>query len=258
MKKVDILLTNRHLKDLNPIIIGMEACESGHSFGPAVRNYTLLHYTVSGRGYFHTGGVTYPVGSGEVFRILPGEVTVYRADERDPWCYRWIGFDGELAAPFATLPPVFSLPAGAVHCFSLEDSDGAPEYRIAAKLFRLYAELFGSTPQKGNYVRRVQDYVEASYMLKIQVEEIAAQMHLDRRYLSRLFQQKTGQTIQDYIISVRMAEAVRCLSEGLSVGESAERCGYSDMFLFSKMFKRRFGVSPANWKKLQTETKNRT
>lgn len=256
MRKIDLFLTNRHLNDLNPIVVGAEDCEPGHRFGPAVRNYTLLHYVANGKGIFQSGGTTYPVKAGEVFRILPGEVTVYQADWKEPWSYRWVGFDGGLSGRFASLPPVFAVSAGLAHCFSMEDSEGTPEYRVASKLFRLYAELFDSAPQKINYVRRVQDYVEASYMLKIRVEEIAEQMHLDRRYLSRLFREKTGQTVQDYLISVRMAEAMRCLSQDFSVAETAERCGYSDVFLFSKMFKRRFGISPANWKKNQIEKKN--
>ncbi len=249
MNQTEVLLTNRHLHDLNPIVMGSEQCESGHRFGPAVRSYTLLHYVVSGKGYFQAGGMTYEVSAGDLFRILPGEVTVYWADQECPWYYRWVGFDGALSARFAALPPVLTLSAGAARFFALEDSDGSPEYRVAAKLFRLYDELFGETPKKGNYVRQVQDYVDASYMTDLRVENIAAQLHLNRRYLSRLFRQKTGQTIQNYILSVRMAEAVRCLSEGLSVGESAERCGYADVFLFSKMFKRQFGISPAHWKK---------
>lgn len=230
--------------------MGTEACEPGHSFGPAVRKYTLLHYVVSGKGMFYTGGGAYPVKKGEVFRILPGEVTTYRADLNEPWNYRWVGFDGELSSKFAELPPVFPIGVGAAQCFVLEDYDeNAREYRIAAKLFRLYAELFGGESQGRNYVRRVQDYVDAMYMQKLSVEEIAARLNLDRRYLTRLFRQKTGQTVQDYLISVRMAEAVRCLSHGLSVGETAERCGYQDVFLFSKMFKKRLGISPAGWKK---------
>ena len=250
MRTFNPMLTNRHLQDLNPLTVGAEDCAPRHSFGPAVRPYTLLHYVVSGQGIFQPGVVTYTVGPGEVFRILPGELTLYRADRQDPWSYRWVGFDGTLSAAFASLPPVFPLPAGLVACFSPEDGgQGAAEYRVASRLFRLYAELFGTAPRRADYVQRVQDYVDAGYMTQIRVGEIAAQLHLDRRYLTRLFREKTGQTIQEYLISVRMAEAQRCLAQGLPVGETAERCGYGDVFLFSKMFKRRFGVSPANWKK---------
>ena len=47
----DTLLDNLHMADINPRICGVEACAPGHSFGPAVREYFLLHYVVRG----HTG-----------------------------------------------------------------------------------------------------------------------------------------------------------------------------------------------------------
>ncbi len=250
MKKKDILLTNLHLRDLNPRVAGWEICHSGYAYGPTVRAYTLLHYVESGKGILYKNGNAYRVGQGEIFCILPDEVASYCADEEDPWVYRWLGFDGALSADFAALPPVFSVSGYAARCFSVEDCEGdAGEYRLTARLFRLYGEIFGAENGRTDYVQQVRDYVEASYMQPLRVEEIAAQLHLNRRYLTRLFHAKTGQTVQDYILSVRMAEATRYLSLGLSVGETAERCGYADPFLFSKMFKRRMGVSPNGWKK---------
>ena len=84
-------------------------------------------------------------------------------------------------------------------------------------------------------------------MNEIRVEQIAENLNLDRRYLSRLFKQKMGQTIQEYLIIVRMDEAKRYLAEGRSVSETATLCGYTDTCNFSKMFKRVCGISPANW-----------
>ena len=152
---------------------------------------------------------------------------------------------------------MFRISDAAARCFLIDDYEGAvSEYRIVSQLFCLYGELFGERRGKSDYARQVMDYVEAMYMQPIRVGEIAAGLHLDRRYLSRVFRERTGQTVQEYILSVRMSEAKRFLSEGLSVGETAERCGYSDGFLFSKMFKRWVGVSPAIWKKKEFE-KNR-
>ena len=122
------------------------------------------------------------------------------------------------------------------------------EYRIAGDLFRMYAEFFASRSHTNHYVRRVKDFIRAAYMQNIRVEQIAETMNLDRRYLSRLFKEKTGQSVQEYLISVRIEEARKLLSEGYGVGETAMLCGYNDACNFSKMFKRICGVSPAKWK----------
>ena len=122
------------------------------------------------------------------------------------------------------------------------------EYHIVSVLFRMYAILFEGKNTHNHYVRRVQDHIRALYMQPLRVERIAEELNLDRRYLSRLFKQKTGQTIQEFLISVRMEEAKQCLANGFSVEESAHLCGYDDASNFSKMFKRFYGISPQYWK----------
>lgn len=251
-------LVNRHLRDLNPIVYGREDCAPGHTYGPAVRKYILLHYVESGVGYYTVGGETYRVSAGEIFRILPGETTVYSADCEDPWHYRWIGFDGALSDRFSELPPVFRAPEGSERIFFSAPPDGRMnEYVLASELFLFYAALFsGSGERNMHYVRRVKDYVHAMYMQEVRVERIAEQMNLDRRYLSRIFKEKTGKSIQEYLISVRMDEAKRCLLRGCSVSEAARLCGYEDVCNFSKMFKSRTGVSPARFAKTREQERN--
>ncbi|MBR3894457.1 MAG: AraC family transcriptional regulator [Clostridia bacterium] len=248
--KMEFALLNRHFSDLNPLLCGCEDCEPGHSFGPAVRKYTLIHYVTQGSGMVYKGGESYRVNAGEAFIILPDEVVTYTADPQNPWSYQWIGFDGEMSKKFAELPVVISFPSGVIdEMIALRDSS-VREYLVAGLLFRMYAEIFYSNVKKSNnhYVRRVKDYINTLYMSPLRVEEIAQKMNLDRRYLSRLFKERTGQSVQEYLISVRMEEARQRLSEGFSVDETAHLCGYDDAGNFSKMFKRRFGVSPAYWK----------
>ncbi len=244
------LIVNRNFRELNPILVGEEHCEPGHSFGPAVRKYTLIHYVMSGSGTYHVGGRTYNVRAGEAFIILPDEVTVYTASESDPWYYRWIGFDGELSAQFANAPRVIS-PSQRIfdQIGDAIANDNMREYRLCAVLFELYADVFSGKPENHHYVRRVRDFICASYMQRISVEKIAEGMNLDRRYLSRIFKERMGQTIQDYIITVRLEAARERLSEGATVSETATLCGYEDECNFSKMFKRRYGISPGAWRR---------
>ena len=167
----------------------------------------------------------------------------------DPWYYQWIGFDGALSARFAELGPVFHFSQDFLSPFLDAEQDSMLEYRLAAKLFELYAMLFAGQKHGNHYVRRVKDYINALYMHPVRVEEIAERMNLDRRYLSRLFKEKTGQSIQEYLISIRMEAAKLQLSSGVTVATAARLCGYDDVCNFSKMFKRRFGISPTDWGK---------
>lgn len=250
---INHFITNCHFRDLNPLLFGQERCRPGHSFGPAIREYYLIHYVERGRGVYETDGRRYSVQAGEAFLILPGKVTRYTADADDPWSYRWIGFDGELAKRFDALPPVFALDGDAFPDFPDPD-DSSPEYHYAAALFRLSGALFGGngtrrdrTRGENRYVRQVQSYIRLSYMHPdLRVEEMARQMNLNRRYLSRLFRRETGLTPQAFLVAVRMQEADRYLRQGMTVGETARLCGYADVFNFSRMFKKTYGVSPVS------------
>lgn len=245
-----VKLFDRRSVDLDPLFVGEESCRSGHSFGPAIRKYTLLHYVVKGKGRLYKGGKEYLVRAGEMFIILPGEVTVYTADADDPWEYRWIAFDGALSKEFEKLSPVVLISESLFPRMSDFEKEGTIcEYLFASKLYCMAAELFSGEKRRNQYVHRVRDYIKTLYMQEIRVEEIAEGLNLDRRYLSRLFKKETGQSIQEYLISVRMDEAKRLLEEGRSVSESAALCGYPDACNFSKMFKRIHGISPAYWKK---------
>lgn len=250
MARSDIILVNRHLRDLNPLTAGSENHEPTQRFGPAVRKYTLLHYVISGRGTFLARGGTHHVGPGQAFLILPGEETTYFADPEDPWYYQWLGFDGELAGDFAQLPPVFSVPEDAIkRVFRQGDGSALQEYRMASALFLLYCELFSQRNHSNDHVRRVQNYIQTSYDQKMTVERIADQIGLDRRYLSSLFKKKTGYTIQEFIVKVRLEESLRFLKQGYSVQEAAQLSGYEDISNYSKMFKKKYGQSPAAWRK---------
>jgi len=246
----NLLLTNRGFQDLNPLVAGEEICVPGHSFGPYVRHYTLIHYVRKGQGVLYARGQQFPVHAGQAFLILPEEITTYVADNSDPWHYQWIGFDGKLSMDFQKLPAVLDIPGEYFsRILSVAVLPQMPEHLVAAELFRLYCSLFARNDSSNSHVQRVKNYIQASYMTGLSVSRIAAEMNLDRRYLTRLFHEKTGCSIQQYLMDVRLSEACTCLSQNFSVRETANLCGYEDPSNFSRMFKRKYGISPDNWKK---------
>ena len=128
----DFLFVNKNLCDLNPMLYGRENCSPGHSFGPSVRTYTIIHYVESGKGTLYKYGNAYPVKAGEAFVILPHEVTTYTADSDEPWVYRWIGFDGALSTKVGELPPVIKISRHKL-CISLSrtlNDSGLPASRM--------------------------------------------------------------------------------------------------------------------------------
>ena len=250
MQANNILLTNRHLQDLNPLLAGTHACDPGYGTQPAIRKHVLIHYVFRGKGTLYRNDNAYPVIQGQAFLIIPGELAYYQADTEDPWYYGWIGFDGALCARFAELPPVFSLPEEVIRrILRVTDDPSVTEYRMAGELFRLYALLFSDPSRVNPHVRQVENYIRASYMHPIRVEHIARQLNLDRRYLSRLFKEKLGISMQQYLLNVRMEEATNYLRQGYSVKECAHMVGYEDVSNFSKLYKRHFGMSPAHRRK---------
>ena len=84
----------------------------------------------------------------------------------------------------------------------------------------------------------------------ISVEELAERVNLNRTTLQRVFKQMYGVTIFEYRTQVRMQESKNLLLEDrLSVTEIAGICGYSNSSKFSAAFKKRFSLSPMEWKR---------
>ena len=106
MKEI-IIADEDSFDDISPIFAGEEACKSGHQFGPAVRDYYLIHFCIDGRGVFSDKYGDHEIEAGELFVIRPSELTVYRADDEDPWRYIWIAFTGKKAAKFDTGQSVY-------------------------------------------------------------------------------------------------------------------------------------------------------
>ena len=124
---------------------------------------------------------------------------------------------------------------------------GMREEYITTVLHRIMADIFADRFIGHHYASRVQTYIQHFYMLDITVQSIADKFSLNRHYLSRLFKQKYGTTIQQYLLSVRLENAARLLREGYSVTEATALCGYSDRSNFSRMFYRHYGVWPSQY-----------
>lgn len=257
--KTDILLVNKELPGVNPLFAGEEACSPGHSFGPAVREYYLIHYIVSGKGTFETEGKVFRLGAGDLFLIRPGQWSTYTADARNPWHYIWAGFSSSLDLSYIFDQYVISSErcagvfSGLLKCQEMGD---CAEYFACGKIYEMLAYLGRKQPaeeteQISRYILQAKNFIDTNYAKKITVQMIADALNLNRSYFSTIFKKYVGKSPQAYLLDYRMEKAAFYMTAcGYTPKEAAGCCGYTDLFNFSKMFKKRYGISPKTYRAL--------
>ncbi|MCH5188696.1 MAG: AraC family transcriptional regulator [Oscillospiraceae bacterium] len=239
---------------------GEEQCPSGYGFGPYIRQTYFIHYIYSGKGIFRAEGKEYRLKAGQIFLILPGQLTYYEADKDDPWHYRWISFDGGYSevllrsAGLSIQSPIYTDDehGSAGKALEVIVQNGIVPFCQLMSEFWSFADslLRGKRPIADSYVRRAKAHIHSHYMEPLSIGEIAAGAGIDRSYLSRLFKDSEGISPQEYLIRYRLHLAKTLLLEtDYNVSSVARLVGYSDALDFSKRFKSRFGLSPLKWRK---------
>lgn len=242
----EVFFQNKNFKDLNPLGVGCERCPAGYSCGPEVRHNYWIHYIISGRGIYETESKTYNLTGGQAFIIPQGKKIFFRADDEQPWEYTWIGFNGEYAEKLDRLKsPILNIDYSYFEdLLSCQNYPNMEADFLAGKLFMIFSHIF-TRQYPGNYIKFVTDYISSYYSQSVRVHEIADILGLNPNYLSSLFKSETGQTIRDYLMSIRMNKAMAIINnQHYNVTTVASMVGYSDIYAFSKHFKKRFGHSP--------------
>lgn len=87
------------------------------------------------------------------------------------------------------------------------------------------------------------------------LDDFIKNLPLNYDYVRKLFKKEVGLTPREYLEGQRMELAVKLLTSGISnkysnysVSQIAEACGYAEPLYFSRVFKKRYGVSPSMYK----------
>jgi AraC family L-rhamnose operon regulatory protein RhaS len=94
-------------------------------------------------------------------------------------------------------------------------------------------------------------YLYTNYMNKITIQELTDKFHINRTSLTERFREITGYPVMEYLIRLRLYLASKMLQETLlPVSEIMERVGFSDITHFGRMYKKRFGYSPSEYRSM--------
>ncbi len=100
------------------------------------------------------------------------------------------------------------------------------------------------------YVEQIQNYVRQHYIDGFTSAQIQEACGLSYKYAGTLFKEVNGQTIKEYQCTLRLRKAEQLLKEtNKSITEIAQLTGFSDVFYFSKIFHRKKGCPPGEYRK---------
>jgi len=92
-------------------------------------------------------------------------------------------------------------------------------------------------------------YISEHYKEKINVCEIANNLHFSKSYLSHAFKEITGYSIIEYVNLLKCHNAKALLLDGHTASEVSNELGFSDLSYFTRIFKKVMGVTPSDVKK---------
>jgi AraC-like DNA-binding protein len=133
--------------------------------------------------------------------------------------------------------------------------------RVAAGVlsneFKAIQAQRGASAGAENHVAQAFEKLSASDLINLSVGDLATRFNCSRRHLNRLFHQHFGVSVAALRMEMRLLKAVSLLRDAnAKIINVAEQCGFNHLGLFNTCFKRRFGVSPGQWRKSPVKTEN--
>ena len=105
-------------------------------------------------------------------------------------------------------------------------------------------------------IMKVKQYVNDHYAEELRLEDLANLVGMTPSSFSRFFRNRTGRTLMDYIIDIRLGNAARLLVDtSNSVSEICYSCGFNNLSNFNRIFKSKRGYTPRDFRTLFKKTR---
>lgn len=245
--------------------IGWEKRLPSSSFGPVRRNYYILHFVVSGKGIYKVNNLVYELSKGDVFVVPPGVITYYQADELDPCEYYWVAFSAPenssilkeikiiTRKTLVIRPAMFNSIINKIkYLIDLGISTPNLELICQGYVYLMFANLISNKNDvklNEDIALKAKEYMDKNFETPITVEDVKNYVNYDRTYLFRKFKTKYNISPKEYLLNLRMEKASKLLKQNIPIQNVVTSCGFSDYQTFFVLFKKRFNLTPSQYKK---------
>lgn len=241
-------------------------CTPSWEIIPQFIDFHDLTYIYGGKGQYLINGQCYPVQAGDLLCIPAMTWREASTDLDNPlqlYAFNFHLFDHALAPAVLDLPLLTNIGIHKELLYRLSTMERVwalkePTYQlmsVSVFLEILHHIMLAIRVDKSSYgdarVQQVADYVLENLHRQITTQELAALVSLHPVYLNSLVQRHTGDTLRAFINRIRINVAEDAIiHERLSITDAAIRYGFSDIFYFSKTFKKIKGYPPSHIKKM--------
>lgn len=127
----------------------------------------------------------------------------------------------------------------------LHDLSNCPDARTLASSSFAHSER----TTESRRVTKVKDFIQDHYQEEIRLSEVAGMMGMSPVSFSRFFKKRTGKSLTDYVIDIRLGFAARMLLDSTkSISEICFESGFNNLSNFNRIFKKKKGNTPKEFR----------
>ncbi|MEQ7138963.1 AraC family transcriptional regulator [Enterococcus casseliflavus] len=228
----------------------------------------LLKFTHSGQGTLFYEGSTYTLEKNSFFLIDCKRYQHYFTSSNEPWEMDWIHFYGLGTETFYN----YFLRSGSNKCQSVNSKipaiiqkiqnqllqkSGKSEFKVSLLIHELLNEVILNKYHSNDFeddipyhIKEIRAYLEANLTRTVTLDELATAFNRDKFHLSKEFTKFQGVPPIEYHLLAKISYAKELLRfTSLSMKEISEVIGIKNSSYFSRLFKKRTGMTPLNYRK---------
>ena len=111
-------------------------------------------------------------------------------------------------------------------------------------------------PSESGRIQKVKQYVVEHYPEQLKLSDLAELVGMSPVSFSRFFHQRTGRTLSEYIVDIRLGFAARMLVDSAkNISEICYECGFNNLSNFNRIFKARRNCTPREFRSMYKKNK---